>query len=188
MPPKKRAAKEPLTEGSSQVGEEQVPTTAQTTTQVTHIPQTLHSQPSTSLHKTTTDPTEKPITQTEVPALNTSDLNTMPLPSHQHQTIGTQEDLQQDSEEEIEAIIEDELAYLHQENERMRFMQEQSVRRKAMAKRSQVIQQQIEQKKTTQVELQQVIEDLYRQEHEPSMQEHPQQQEQPQRPLYQGIP
>jgi hypothetical protein len=77
-----------------------------------HIPQTLHPQPSANLHTTTTDPIEQPTTQTEVLALNTSAANTMHLPSHQHQTIETQEDLQQDSEEEIEADIEDELACL----------------------------------------------------------------------------
>jgi hypothetical protein len=43
---------------------------------------------------------------------NTITLNTMPQPPHQSQTIETQEDLQQDSEEEIEAIIEDEMAHL----------------------------------------------------------------------------
>jgi hypothetical protein len=60
--------------------------------------------------------------QTVVLTLNTSTPNTMPLPLHQHQTIETQEDLQQDSEEEIKAIIEDELARLHQENECLRLL------------------------------------------------------------------
>jgi hypothetical protein len=39
-------------------------------------------------------------------------------------------------EEEIEAVIEDELACLHQENEHLQLMQEQMVRIKAMAKRA----------------------------------------------------
>jgi hypothetical protein len=39
----------------------------------------------------------------------------MPLPPQQHQTIETQEDIQPDFEEEIEAIIEDKLACLCQE-------------------------------------------------------------------------
>jgi hypothetical protein len=39
-------------------------------------------------------------------------------------------------EEEIEAVIEDELARLRQENERLRVMQEQLARRKAMVKRA----------------------------------------------------
>jgi hypothetical protein len=56
-------------------------------------------------------------------------------PPLQHQETKTQEDQQQDSEE-IKAIIEDELARLRQENERLRLMQEQLARRKAMAKRS----------------------------------------------------
>jgi hypothetical protein len=128
MPPKKGLRKEPLAEGSSQVAKEHVPTTAQTTNQTTHIPQTLHPQSSTNLHTTTADPSEQPTTQTEVFALNTSAPNTRPLPPQQHQTIKTQEDLQQDSEEEIEAIIEDEKTRLHQENEHLRLMQEHLAR------------------------------------------------------------
>jgi hypothetical protein len=62
--------------------------------------------------------------QAEVFALNASALNTLPPPSQQHQAIKIQEDRQQDGEEEIKAIIEDELACLHQENERLRLMQE----------------------------------------------------------------
>jgi hypothetical protein len=155
MPPKKRPRKEPLTKGSSQVAEEQVPTTTQTTTQATHMPHILHPQPSTNLHTIATNPTDQAATQVEVLVLNTSTLNTMPLPPHQHQTIKTQEDLQLDSEEEIEAIVKDELAHLCEENECLRLMQEQLARRKAMAtaKRFQVMQQQIEQERATQVEL-----------------------------------
>jgi hypothetical protein len=78
----------------------------------------------------------------------------MPLPPHQHQAIETQENLQQDSEEEIEAIIEDELTRLSQENDRLRLMQEHLARQMVMAKRSQVMQQQIEQERATQAELQ----------------------------------
>jgi hypothetical protein len=58
MPPKKRLRKELPAEGSSQAVGEQVPTTAQTTTQTTHILQILHPQPPTNLHATTADPTE----------------------------------------------------------------------------------------------------------------------------------
>jgi hypothetical protein len=112
MPPKKRLRKELPTEGSSQAVGEQVPTTTQTTIQTIHIPQALHPQPSTNFHTATTDPTEQPTTQTEVLIMNTSSLNTVPPPSHQHQTTETQEDLQQDSKEEIEAVIENELARL----------------------------------------------------------------------------
>jgi hypothetical protein len=112
MPPKKRLRKEPLAEGSIHVAKEQVPTTTQTTTQATHIPQTLHLQPSRNLHTTATDPIEQLATQTDILTLNTSAPNNIPLPPHQHQTIKTQEELQQDSEEEIKEIIEDELACL----------------------------------------------------------------------------
>jgi hypothetical protein len=56
---------------------------------------------------------EQPTTQAEVLTMNTSAQNTMPPPPQQHQTIKAQEDLQQDSEEEIEAVIKDELVRLH---------------------------------------------------------------------------
>jgi hypothetical protein len=75
--------------------------------------------------------------------MNTLAPNTVSPPSHQHQTIETQVDLQ-DSEAEIEATIKDELVRLCQENKRLCLMQEHLARRKAMVKRSQVIQQQIE--------------------------------------------
>jgi hypothetical protein len=61
-------------------------------------------------------------------------------------------------------------------------MQEQMARRKAMVKRAQVMQQQIEQERATQAELQRAIDDLRQQEHELSEQEHPQQQHQPHQP------
>jgi hypothetical protein len=131
MPPKKRLGKEHPAEGSSQAAEEQVPTAAQT----------LYLQPPTNLHTVASNPTEQPTTQTKVLTLNTSAPNIVPLSPHQHQTIETQEDLQQDSEEKIEAIIKDELAHLHQENECMCLVQEYLARRKVMTKRSQVMQQ-----------------------------------------------
>jgi hypothetical protein len=83
--------------------------------------------------------------------MNTSAPSTQP--PLQHQETETQEDQQQDSEEEIEAIIKGELAHLCQENEHLRLMQEQLSRRKAMAKKAQVMQQQIKQERATQVEL-----------------------------------
>jgi hypothetical protein len=52
-------------------------------------------------------------------------------------------------EEEIEVVIEDELACLCQENELLRLVPEQMARRKAMAKRAQVMQQQIKQERAT---------------------------------------
>jgi hypothetical protein len=57
------------------------------------------------------------------------------------QNTKSKEDLEHDSKEEIKAIIEDELARLHQENEHLRLRQEQMVRRKEMSKRAQAMQQ-----------------------------------------------
>jgi hypothetical protein len=74
--------------------------------------------------------------------MNTSAPSTQP--PLQHQETKTQEGQQQDSEEEIEAIIKDELARLRQENERLRLMREQLARGKAMAKRAQTMQQQLQ--------------------------------------------
>jgi hypothetical protein len=159
MPHKKRLGNELLTKGSSQVAGEQIPTTAQT----------LHPQPSTNLHTATADPIEQPTAPEEVLTMNTLAPNIAPPPSHQHQTIETQEDLQQDSEEEIKAVIKDELVRLRQENKRLWLMQEHLARRKVMEKRSQVMQQQIEQERATQAKLQRAIVDLHQQEQEPSM-------------------
>jgi hypothetical protein len=104
----------------------------------------------------------------EVLARNTSTPSTQqPI---KPQEIETQEDQQQDSEEEIKAIIEDELTRLLQKNECLWLMQEQMARRKVMAKRAQVMQQQIEHERWTLVELQQAIEHLPHQEHEASVQ------------------
>jgi hypothetical protein len=71
---------------------------------------------------------EQPTTQVEVLAMNTLAQNTMPPPPHQHQTIKIQEDLQQDSKEEIEGVIEDELVRLCQENKHLCLMQEHLAR------------------------------------------------------------
>jgi hypothetical protein len=175
MPPKKRTGKELPTEGSSQATEGQVFTTAQANTQTIRIPP---NQPSIEPFQATTeltspkDPAEQPTTQTKVLSMNTSAPNTVPPPSHQYQTIETQEDLQQDSEEEIEAVIEDELACLLQENEHLQLMQEHLAKRKTTTKRSQVMQQQIEQERATKAELQRVIEDL-RQQEPPLQQQQP---------------
>jgi hypothetical protein len=68
--------------------------------------------------------------------MNTSAPSTQP--PLQHKETKTQEDQHQDSKEEIEAIMEDELAHLYQENECLRVMQEQLARRKA-AKRAQTM-------------------------------------------------
>jgi hypothetical protein len=68
---------------------------------------------------------------------NTSTLSTQQQP--QHQETEDQEDQQQDSDEEIKAIIKGELRCLPQENEHLWLMQEHLARRKAMAKRTQVM-------------------------------------------------
>jgi hypothetical protein len=52
--------------------------------------------------------------------------------------------VQEDSEEEIEAIIEDKLAHLRTENEHLPLVQEQLARQNAVMKRVQIMQQQIE--------------------------------------------
>jgi hypothetical protein len=59
----------------------------------------------------------------------------------QQQDIKAQEDPQQNSEEEIEVVIEDELPRHRRENECLRLMQEQMAKRKAMTNRAQIIQQ-----------------------------------------------
>jgi hypothetical protein len=118
MPPKKRLGKELPAEGSSQAAGEQVLSTAKATVQITHIPQTSNPHPSTGPHETTIeagrheDPSRQPATQAKVFTTSTSAPNTLPPPSQQHQGIETQENQQQDSEEEIKAIIKDDLAHL----------------------------------------------------------------------------
>jgi Tfp pilus assembly protein FimV len=72
--------------------------------------------------------------------------------------------------EEIKLVIEDELARLHQENERLRLVHEQMTRRSAVMKRAHIMQHQIEQKRAVQAELQRAIEALRQQEHKPSTQ------------------
>jgi hypothetical protein len=110
--------------------------------------------------------------------MNTSVLSIQQQP--QRQEIEAQEDQQQDFDEEIKAIIEDDLMHLRQENEHLCLMQEHLARRKVMAKRTQVMQQQIEQERAAQIELQRAIEHLCQQEHEPSVQEPLLQHHQPQ--------
>jgi hypothetical protein len=88
-------------------------------------------------------------------------LNTLHPPSQQHQAIEIQEDQHQDSKEEIEVAIKNELARLRQENERMWLMQEHMARWRVVARRSQIMQQQIKQERATQAELQWAIENLH---------------------------
>jgi hypothetical protein len=118
----------------------QVYETTQTTTQ---LQTSAEPRPATTKTKRPEEPLEQPPTQVEVFIMNTSTLSTQQQP--QRQETKAQEDQQQDSDEEIEAIIEDELTRLHQENECLRLMQEHLARRKAMTKRTQIMQQQIKQ-------------------------------------------
>jgi hypothetical protein len=86
--------------------------------------------------------------------MNTSALNTLPPPPRPHQDIKIQDDQQQDSKEEIKAIIKDEPVRLRQENERLWLMQEHMARRRVVVRRSKIMHQQIEQEQAIQVELQ----------------------------------
>jgi hypothetical protein len=112
--------------------------------------------------------------------MNTSMLSIQQQP--QRQETKAQEDQQQDIDEEIKAIIEDVLMHLRQENEHLWLMQEHLVRRKVMVKRTQVMQQQIEQERAGQIELQCAIEHLHQLEHEQSVQDPSLQQHQAQQP------
>jgi hypothetical protein len=71
----------------------------------------------------------------------------------------------------LKPVIEDELARLCQENKCLQLVQKHMTRRWAVIKRAKIMQHQIEQVRATQVELQQTIEALRQQEHEPSIQE-----------------
>jgi hypothetical protein len=96
----------------------------------THTPNgphtTIHRAPCNNHRR---QKTRRPSGTTNKPSGSAAVQNTMPPPPQQHQTIETQEDMQQDSEEEIEAVIKDELARLRQENERLCLMQEHMARR-----------------------------------------------------------
>jgi hypothetical protein len=98
MPPKKKLRKELPTKGSSQAAGAQVIKTTQAITQ----PQTSADP------RIATAETGRPEEPLQQPT--------------QLQEAEAQEGQHQDSEEEIEAIIEDELARLHQENEHLRLI------------------------------------------------------------------
>jgi hypothetical protein len=112
MPSNKKLRKELSTEGSSHAAGAQILKTTQAITQ----PQT-----STDPHIATAE-TGRPEEPSQQPI--------------QFQEAEVQQDQRQDSEEEIKAIIKDELACLRQENEHLRLIQEHMARRKAMAKRA----------------------------------------------------
>jgi hypothetical protein len=155
MTPKKRPRKELLLEGPSQTARGQVHETTQTTTQLQTFAEPC---PATAETRRPGEPLEQQPTQVEVPVMNTSTPSTQQ--QLQRQETEAQDDQQQDSAQETKAIIKDELTRLCQENEHLRLMQEHLARRKAMAKRTQVMQQQIKQKRAAQIELQCAIEHI----------------------------
>jgi hypothetical protein len=142
MPPKKRLAKELSVEGPSQEVGGQGLITVEATILSTNIPQISHPHTSTESHPAAVDarrpegPTGQPPTQAEAFATNTATADFPPSslqqqPHHnqdQHREAEAQDDQHQDSEEEIEVVIKDELACLHQENECIRLMQEHMAR------------------------------------------------------------
>jgi hypothetical protein len=71
-----------------------------------------------------------------------------------HRETEAQEDQHQDFEDEIEAVIKDELTHLCQENKCLWLVQEHMDKRRVVIKRPQIMQQQIEQESVTQAELQ----------------------------------
>jgi hypothetical protein len=109
MPPRKRPRKEFPTEDSSQAIGVQVLKT------ITQPQISIEPHAATEETRRPEEPPRQPTTQAEVPAMNISAPNTER--STQHQETKAQEDQQQDSKEEIKAVIEDELACLHHENE-----------------------------------------------------------------------
>jgi hypothetical protein len=149
-------------------------TTAEVTIQTTHIPKTSNPHTSTESHTVVVDarrpkgPAGQPSTQAEVFATNTDAWNLSPSSSQQqqqhnqdlHWETEAQEDQHQDSEDELEAVIEEVLASLHQINESLRLGQEHVAQWRVVVKRAQMMQQQIEQERTMQTELQQAIEAL----------------------------
>jgi hypothetical protein len=126
MPPKKRPVKEPPAKCQDL-------TTAEATILTTHIPQTSDPHTSTESHATAVNErrpeglARQQSTQAKVFATNTATPDLPPSLSQQqqhhnpdlHRETKAQEDQHQDSEDEIKAIIEDELACLRQENERL---------------------------------------------------------------------
>jgi hypothetical protein len=110
MPPKKRSRKELSVEGLSQGTGAQALTETQATTQ--QQISLVAPQANVEVGRPEEAP-QKPPRQAKVLAMDTS------TPTTQHQNNEAQGELEQDSEEEIEAFIEDELVYLHQEYERL---------------------------------------------------------------------
>jgi hypothetical protein len=108
MPPKKRPRKELPPEGPSETATGQVHETTRTTGQ---LQTAVEPRPATAETRRPGEPPEQPLTQVEMPVMNTSTQSIQQQP--QCQETEAQEDQQQDSNEEIEAIIADELTRLH---------------------------------------------------------------------------
>jgi hypothetical protein len=142
MPPKNRPAKELLAKGPSPRAGDQNCTTVEATTLTTHIPQRSHPHRSTESHVATADtrrpegPMGQQPSQIEVFATNIAVADLPPSSSQQQLQynqdpqleVEAGDDQHHDSEEEIEALIEDELVHLHQENEHFRLVQEHIIR------------------------------------------------------------
>jgi hypothetical protein len=121
--------REPLAEGSSQGVGGHVFTTIEASNPTTQIPHSTHPHTSTQSHDVSIDtrrpegPVGQPSAQEEAFTIDPAVQNQYP-----HQQTETLEDALQDSEEEIEAVIEDELVHLHQENEHLLLVQQQMIR------------------------------------------------------------
>jgi hypothetical protein len=135
MPLTKRLGKELPLKGPSEMVISQVHGTTQT---ITQLQTSVEPRLATVETRRLGEPPEQPPIQVEMPIMNTSTLSIQQQP--QHQETEAHEDQQQDSDEEIEAIIKDELTCLRQEMEHLWLMQEHLARRKAMVKRTQVMQ------------------------------------------------
>jgi hypothetical protein len=147
IPPKKRPTRETPAEGSSQGAEGHVlTTTTEANNPTTQLPHPTHPHTSIEFHNSSIDagrpegPTGQPSTQYEAFTTDAAVPNPLPSSSWQHrlhnqdphQQIKTLEDVQQDSEEEIESVIEDELAHL-------RLVYEKMTKQRAVMKRAQIM-------------------------------------------------
>jgi hypothetical protein len=135
--PKKRLARELPAEDSTQEAGGQVLTTAEANIPNTQILKTaqphifIESHAIPNVARRPEGPIGEPSTQMEAFATDAAIPNPYPSSSRQHQLHNqdlhqqtkTLEDMQQDSKEEIEAIVEDELVRLRRENECLRLVQ-----------------------------------------------------------------
>jgi hypothetical protein len=125
MSPKKRPAKEPPVEGPSQAGTDQDHNIIEVSILTTHIPQTNHPHISTESHTAAPNTRRYEGPNTAIPYLPPQNSQDPQLEAE------VSNDQHQDSEEEIKAIIENELTRLCQENERLRLEQKHMVTQRA---------------------------------------------------------